>query len=306
MLSNFRKYQCTIADTVSFSGIGLHSGMLCNVRLIPSAPDTGVVFIRKDLSFNNFIPADYRYIHKSKLCTTLKASNSDAKVITVEHLLAAIKGNNIDNIKIEIDSQEIPILDGSAKEFDDIIKNVGVVEQKKFFKKYLIVKKNISVQTKNSSFSIAPSNCFEIECTVEFPNPIGKQAVKLGKSFSNIYDRVKSAKTFCYYEDIEAMKKNNLAKGGSLENAIVIKNGSILNSEFDDQTNYFAKHKTLDILGDLSLMNFNIIGKISVYYPGHELNRLGMLEIFSNLSNYSIYQYNKEKNFKSQDNMLFA
>ena len=102
------------------------------------------------------------------------------------------------------------------------------------------------------------------------------------------------------------MKKNNLAKGGSLENAIVIKNGSILNSEFDDQTNYFAKHKTLDILGDLSLMNFNIIGKISVYYPGHELNRLGMLEIFSNLSNYSIYQYNKEKNFKSQDNMLFA
>ena len=134
MLSNFRKYQCTIADTVNFSGIGLHSGMLCNVRLIPSAPDTGVVFIRKDLSFNNFIPADYRYIHKSKLCTTLKASNSDAKVITVEHLLAAIKGNNIDNIKIEIDSQEIPILDGSAKEFDDIIKNVGVVEQKNFLK----------------------------------------------------------------------------------------------------------------------------------------------------------------------------
>ena len=108
--------------------------------------------LEKTLSFNNFIPADYRYIHKSKLCTTLKASNSDAKVITVEHLLAAIKGNNIDNIKIEIDSQEIPILDGSAKEFDDIIKNVGVVEQKKFFKKYLIVKKNISVQTKNSSF----------------------------------------------------------------------------------------------------------------------------------------------------------
>ena len=303
---NCKKNQCTIADIISFSGIGLHSGNLCNVRLIPSAPDTGIVFIRKDLESNNFIPADYKYIHKSNLCTTLKANNSNAKVITVEHLLAAIKGNSIDNIKIEIDSQEIPILDGSAKVFDDIIKKVGVAEQKNFFKKYLIVKKNISVQTKRSSFSITPSNYFQIECTVDFPDPIGKQTIKLGRNFSDIYNKVKGAKTFCYYEDIEMMKKNNLAKGGSLENAIVIKDGTILNSDFDNQTNYFAKHKTLDILGDLSLMNLNIIGKISVYFPGHELNRLGMLEIFSSFDNYSIYQYNKEQEFKSHDNMLFA
>ena len=121
-----------------------------------------------------------------------------------------------------------------------------------------------------------------------------------------VYNSVKDAKTFCYYEDIEAMKKNGLAKGGSLENAIVIKDGKIMNSNFNHQSNYFAKHKTLDIIGDLSLMDLNIIGNISVYFPGHELNRLGMQEIFSNYSNFRIYQHNKSKDFTSQENILTA
>ena len=114
--------QKTISKQVSFSGIGLHSGNRCNVTLKPGDPDTGIVFIRKDLTVNNLIPADYRYIHKSNLCTTLKAFNSEAIVLTVEHLLAAIKGNSIDNLIIEVDSQEIPILDGAAREYDNILK----------------------------------------------------------------------------------------------------------------------------------------------------------------------------------------
>ena len=127
---------------------------MCNVKLIPSAPDSGVVFIRKDLQTNNLIPADYKHIYKSNLCTTLKANNSDAKVLTVEHLLAAIKGNKIDNVKIEIDSQEIPILDGSSKEYDTINKKCrNLVEQKNSYKKFLIMKKKISIKSKNSSFS---------------------------------------------------------------------------------------------------------------------------------------------------------
>ena len=306
MYNNYKVLQRTISKPVNFSGIGLHSGMLCNVTLKPGDPDTGIIFIRKDLKYNNVIPADYRYIFKSNLCTTLKAYNSDAKVCTVEHLLASLKGNSIDNIQIELDSQEIPILDGAAREYDNIIKNIGTVEQHNKFKKFLIIKEEVYVENKNSTFKISPSNSLKINCTVEFPEPIGKQSISLGKNFVDIYNSVKDAKTFCYYEDIEDMKKNGLAKGGSLENAIVIKDGKIMNSNFNHQSNYFAKHKTLDIIGDLSLMDLNIIGNISVYFPGHELNRLGMQEIFSNYSNFRIYQHNQSKDFKSQENILTA
>ncbi len=306
MHNNYNDLQCTIAKPVSFSGIGLHSGMSCNVTLKPGDPDTGIIFIRKDLKHNNVIPADYKYIFKSNLCTTLKAYNSDAKVFTVEHLLASIKGNNIDNIKIELDSQEIPILDGAAREYDNIIKNTGIVEQKNKYKKFLIIKEKVYVKNNNSTFEITPSNSLEINCTVEFPEPIGKQSISLGKNFVDIYNNVIDAKTFCYYEDIEGMKKNGLALGGSLENAIVIKDGKIMNSNFNNESNYFAKHKTLDIIGDLSLMGLNIVGNISVYCPGHELNRLGMQEIFSNYSNFSIYQHNKSKDFTSQESILTA
>ncbi|MBF96856.1 MAG: UDP-3-O-acyl-N-acetylglucosamine deacetylase [Alphaproteobacteria bacterium MarineAlpha9_Bin4] len=306
MKNNYKVLQRTIAKPISFSGIGLHSGDLCNITLKPADPDTGIVFIRKDLENNNIIPADYRYIFKSNLCTTLKAYNSDAKVITVEHLLAAIKGNGIDNLKIELDSKEIPILDGSSKDFDIIIKNVSTVEQKNKYKKYLIIKNKVQVKNKNSTFEITPSNNFEINCTVNFPDPIGIQEVSLGKNLLDIYNNVKDAKTFCFYEDIETMKKNGLAKGGSLKNAIVIKDGKILNSNFKYKYDYFAKHKILDIIGDLSLMGLNIVGNLSVYYPGHELNRLGMQQIFSNYNNFSIYQYNKSKEFISQENILMA
>ena len=304
MINSYKILQRTISEKISFSGIGLHSGKMCNVKLLPAAPDSGITFIRKDLQTNNIIPADYKHIYKSNLCTTLKANNSDAKVLTVEHLLAAIRGNKIDNVKIEIDSQEIPILDGSSREYDTIIKKIGTCEQKNSYKKFLIIKDKISIKSKNSFFLIEPCNYLQINCTVDFPSPIGKQTIKLGKSFSEIYHNVKNAKTFCYYEDIETMRKNNLAKGGSLDNAIVIKNNTIMNNDFDNQPDYFAKHKTLDILGDLSLMELNILGNITVYFPGHELNRLAMLEIFSDYSNFSIYQYNKKEDFTFHQNIL--
>ena len=306
MRNNFKVLQRTIAKPVTFSGIGLHSGNLCNVTIKPSDPDTGIVFIRKDLDYNNIIPADYRYIQKSHLCTTLKACNSDANVLTVEHLLAAIKGNNIDNLKIEIDSQEIPILDGASRAYDNIIKNVGTVEQSNSFKKFLIVKERIYVENNISTFEVTPSKFLKINCTIEFPDPIGRQSIKLGNSYEDIYNNVMDAKTFCYYEDIETMKENGLAKGGSLDNAIVIKEGKVLNSNFDNLPNYFAKHKTLDIIGDISLMDLNIIGNISVYFPGHEINKLAMQEIFSNYSKFSIYQHNNNKDFISQESMLTA
>jgi len=296
--------QKTISKQVSFSGIGLHSGNRCNVTLKPGDPDTGIVFIRKDLTVNNLIPADYRYIHKSNLCTTLKAFNSEAIVLTVEHLLAAIKGNSIDNLIIEVDSQEIPILDGAAREYDNIIKSVGIISQNNKYKKFLVIKDKIEVKNKKSICNISPCNSFEVNCTINFPKPIGTQKISLGKSFESIYKKVMDAKTFCYFEDIEEMKKVGLAKGGSLENAIVIKDGTILNPNFNYQSDYFAKHKTLDVLGDFSLMGINIIGSISVYFPGHELNKLAMQKVFSKFSNYTIYQFNQTKKFVSKESFL--
>ena len=303
-MNNFNVLQRTIADSVSFSGIGLHSGNLCNVTLKPSEADTGIVFIRKDIKESNIIPADYKYINKSHLCTTLKSYNSDTKVLTVEHLLAAVKGNNIDNLIIELDSQEIPILDGSALGFDNIIKSVGTRENANKFKKFLFINKKIKVENENSLFTLEPSNLFKINCTVEFPSPIGRQSISLGNNYEDIYREVKDAKTFCFFEDIEVMKQNGLAKGGTLDNAIVIKDGNVMNSDFDNNIDYFAKHKTLDVLGDLALMGLNIVGSISVYFPGHELNRLAMNKIFSDYSNFRIYQFNKSDNFISRESIL--
>lgn len=305
-MSNYNILQRTISKTVSFSGTGLHSGGICNITLKPSEADTGIIFIRKDLKENNVIPADFRYIYKSNLCTTLKAYNSDAKILTVEHLLASIKGNSIDNLIIEVDSQEIPILDGSARDFDDIIKSVGTTEHINKFKKYLFINKKVIVKNENSVFTLEPFNELKINCTVNFPEPIGKQTVTIGNNYEDIYKEVMDAKTFCFFEDIEIMQKNGLARGGNLDNAIVIKDGKVINSDFDNSNNYFAKHKILDVVGDLSLMGLNLIGNISVYYPGHEINRLVMNEIFSDYSNFRIYQHNKNDNIISTESALTA
>ncbi len=305
-MNNYKILQRTILKPVSFAGIGLHTGVKCEVTLKPSEPDSGIFFIRKDLIRDNLIPADFRNIHKSHLCTSLKAYNSDADVLTVEHLLAAIKGNGIDNLKIEIDCKEVPILDGSAKSYDTIIKSVGVLEQHNFYKKFLIIKNKVSIKNGKSIFCISPSKSLEIDCMVDFPEPIGKQSIFFKGGFEDIYKNVKDAKTFCYFEDIEMMKRNGLAQGGSLENAIVIKNGMFLNPNFKNSPNYFAKHKTLDILGDISLIDLNIVGKISVCFPGHEVNKLGMQKIFAKYSNYSIYQHNNTKDFSELENSLSA
>ena len=164
----------------------------------------------------------------------------------------------------------------------------------------------ISDITEENVFELEPNNSLKISCTVDFSDPIGKQSVSLGNNYEDIYKKVMDAKTFCFFEDIEVMQKNGLARGGNLDNAIVIKNGKIINSYFENSTDYFAKHKTLDVIGDLSLIGLNLIGSLSVYYPGHEINRLVMNKIFSDYSNFRIYQHNKSENFISRENILTA
>ncbi len=284
--SNMQK---TIAKEVTFEGKGLHSGKNCKVRFLPARENSGIVFKRTDIAEDNVIPADFKYISNSNLCTTLKNYNGEAKIFTVEHLLAAVKGNDIDNILIECDSPEIPALDGSALEFDKIIKKAGIHYQENDFKKYIVVKKEIIVKNHNGSkITLRPSNEFKLKCLIKFPEPIGQQSLEFSKPLAEIYKEVFNARTFCFFEDIESMKNNGLAKGGSLKNAIVIKNNKILNESGLRDRNEFVKHKILDLIGDLALGNYNLMGSIEAICPGHEINKAILEKLFSSYNNYSI------------------
>ena len=281
--------QKTIAKEVTFEGKGLHSGKQCKVRLVPAHENSGIVFKRIDIEEDNIIPADFKYISNSNLCTTLKNYNSEAQIFTVEHLLAAIKGNDIDNILIECNSPEIPALDGSALEFDKIIKKAGVHYQENNFKKYILVKKEIVVKNASGSkITLRPSSEFKLKCLIKFPEPIGQQNLHFNKPLTEIYKDVFDARTFCFFKDIESMKNNGFAKGGSLENAIVIKNNKILNENGLRDSNEFVKHKVLDLIGDLALGNYNLMGSIEAICPGHEINKSILEKLFSSYDNYKI------------------
>ena len=281
--------QKTIAKEVSFEGKGLHSGQNCRVRLIPSRENTGIIFKRIDLPEDNIIPADFKYISNSNLCTTLKNYNGEAKIFTVEHFLAAIKGNDIDNILVECNSAEIPALDGSSLEFDKIIKKAGIHYQENSFKKYIVIKKEIIADNDcGSKIMLSPSNEFKLKCLIKFPEPIGQQSLEFNKPLTDIYKDVFTARTFCFFKDIESMKNKGLAKGGNLNNAIVIKNEKVLNKNGLRDRNEFVKHKVLDIIGDLALGNYNLIGSIDAICPGHEINKAILEKLFSSYDNYKI------------------
>ena len=281
--------QNTILREVTFEGKGLHSGKNCRVKLVPTQENTGIIFKRVDIAEDNIIPADFKYISDSNLCTTLKSYNSEASIFTVEHLLAAIKGNDIDNIMIECNSSEIPALDGSALEFDKIIKKAGIYHQYNSFKKYILVKKEITVNNDNGSkITLSPFKEFQMKCLIKFPDPIGQQSLEFNKPITEIYKDVFNARTFCFFKDIEHMKSNGLAKGGSLNNAIVIKNSIILNEDGLRDRNEFVKHKVLDLIGDLALGSYNLVGSIDAICPGHQINKAILEKLFSSYENYKI------------------
>ena len=292
--------QKTIAEKISFEGIGLHSGINSKVTLKPAKDNEGIIFSRYVNGQLHSIPGDFHHISQSNLCTTIKSNNGKIKVLTIEHLLAAIKGNDIDNIEILVEKEEIPALDGSALEFDKIIKKAKVISQSEY-KKFLSIKKHITIKKNKSIIDMYPSDKLVIECIIDFPTPIGIQKIKLGDSSHKIYEEVLKARTFCFFDDVEKMREIGLAKGGSLKNAVVIKNKTILNKNGLRTRDEFVKHKVLDMLGDFSLINYNIKAKIKAVCPGHEINKLAMQEIFSDFSNYNILQHrNKVEAYNSK------
>ena len=290
--------QKTIKKKLVFEGIALHSGALVKIALIPSEENTGIIFLRTDLKKNSVIKACWKNIVPASLCTKI-ANKDGVSVSTIEHLMFSLYALGITNLLIEINGPEIPIMDGSSKIFIDEILNNGLLNQKSTVS-HLIIKKTFEVGDKDRFIRYEPTNInsLEIDYTLEYKDQfIKKQNFRSMSVRKNILD-IAHARTFCHQEDLEKIFAMGLAKGGSLDNAIIISGNKILNQGGLRCKNEFVKHKALDCLGDLYLSNYFINGKITCNQGGHELTGRLLKKIFGNKKNYIIESSNLSANFK--------
>jgi len=286
--------QKTINKDITFNGIGLHSGLAVTMTVKPAAPNTGIIFKRIDLKENNVVVPNIFNVSSAVFCTTI-SNDHGASVSTIEHLMGALYGLGIDNALIEIDNQEVPILDGSAKLFVEAISKIGIKNSDTPIKIIKILRK-IEFVDGNKTITIEPSKIsldidFELKYTNEF---IGTQrnSVKVFESdLSDIYN----SRTFCLFEDIEKLKELGLAKGGTIDNAIVVKDNQVLNQNGLRNQKEFVNHKILDCMGDLYLAGYKIIGKIVCSQGGHKLTNQLLRKVFENDENFSLIEIT-EKN----------
>ena len=286
--------QKTIKNNVSFSGVALHSGLDVNVCIKPAEPNFGIVFKRVDFNENNLVYPNFMNVTNTSLNTTIE-NEFGVKVSTIEHLMGALFGLGIDNALIEIDNEEVPILDGSAKEFIEKIISSGLVVSESPIK-IIKINKEIKFIDGERFISIEPSTLsLDIDFELKFKNPIiGNQSNKV-KVFDDDLTDVYNSRTFCLFEDIELIKKKGLAKGGSLQNAIVVKDDEILNPEGLRNDKEFVNHKILDCIGDLYTSGYRVIAKIKCSQGGHYLTNQLLRKVFENKDNFSILEI-KEKN----------
>ena len=286
--------QKTLKKKINLSGIGLHSGKKVNISLVPQKPNAGIYFKRTDLLSNNIIYPSVFNVSSASYCT--KISNEyGVSVSTIEHLMAALYGKGIDNLLIEIDSEEVPILDGSSKNFVEAIDLVDLEISDQPIK-IITIDKEINYKDGEKSITFKPSKIsLEIDFEINFKNElISNQKNNINIYMDDLTDMFNS-RTFCLYEDIEKLKNMNLAKGGSLDNAIVVKQNKVLNKEQLRNEKEFVNHKILDCLGDLYLSGFKMVGKVTSCQGGHKITNQGLRKLLGNNENFSIIEL-KEKN----------
>ena len=286
--------QKTIKKNVTFSGVALHSGVNVNVTIKPADPNFGIVFKRVDLNNNNLVYPNFMNVSNTSLNTTIE-NEFGVKVSTIEHLMGALFGLGIDNALIEIDNEEVPILDGSAKEFIEkiILTGIDVSDQPI---KIIKINNEIKYSEGERFISAKPSTLtLDIDFELKYSNPLIGNQRNVVKVYEDDLTDVFNSRTFCLYEDIELIKKNGLAKGGSLENAIVVKDKEILNPEGLRNDKEFVNHKILDCIGDLYTSGFRIVASITCSRGGHYLTNKLLRKIFQNKDNFSIIEI-KEKN----------
>ena len=286
--------QKTVKKNVTFNGVALHSGVNVNVTIKPADPNFGIVFKRIDLKNNNFVYPNFANVTNTSLNTTVE-NEFGAKVSTIEHLMGALFGLGIDNALIEIDKEEVPILDGSAKEFIEKIILAGI-EVSEAPIKIIKINKEVTFSDGERFISIKPSTLsLDIDFELKYKNKILRNQRNKVKVYEDNLTDVYNSRTYCLFEDIELIKKNGLAKGGSLNNAIVVKDEEILNSEGLRNEKEFVNHKILDCIGDLYTSGFRIVASIKCSQGGHYLTNQLLRKVFENKENFSILEI-KEKN----------
>ena len=285
--------QKTLSKSVHVSGVGLHSGLSVDMKILPSDPNTGIVFKRIDLKKNNLVLPNLFNVTSTILCTTV-SNEFGVKVSTIEHLMASMYIAGIDNALIEINSEEVPIMDGSSKNFIDLFIQAGLTVSKIPIK-LIKVENRVLVEDGQKYISIDKSNAsLDIDFEIVYANQvIGTQRNKVNIYEDDLVD-IYQSRTFCLYEDVEKMRKIGLAKGGSLDNAVVVQDNKILNKEGLRNKLEFVNHKILDCIGDLYLSGYKIIGSIKCSQGGHQLTNHALRKVFENKENYSIIEI-KEK-----------
>ena len=286
--------QKTIKRSIKFDGIGLHSGKKVIMTLFPAQPNTGIIFKRSDVKNNNIIYTSIFNVSNASYCTKLTNENG-VTVSTVEHLMAALCGLGIDNLIVELNSEELPIMDGSAKNFVEKIEKIGFNISDQPIR-IIKINKKITYTDCEKFITFEPNKIsLEIDFEIKYKqNSILNQRNKKNIYMDDLRD-IYNSRTFCLFEDVEKLKKMGLAQGGSLNNAIVLKGNEVLNEEKLRNPNEFVNHKILDCLGDIYLSGYRMVGKITSSQGGHNVTNQGLRELFSNNENFSILEL-KEKN----------
>ena len=290
--------QKTIQSKITFNGVGLHTGKNVQLNLLPAYPNTGIIFKRIDLKTNNIVIPIYDNVTETTLCTTL-SNEYGVKVSTVEHLMGALYGLGIDNLLVEIDSQELPILDGSAKIFVEKILSAGLKSSSTPIK-LIKINKKVSYKDGDKYISLDKSKvASEIDFEINYKNKIiGIQRNKVNV-FNDDLKNIFESRTFCLFEDVEKLKKAGLAQGGSLDNAVVVDEDKVLNKDGLRNSEEFVNHKILDCMGDLYLSGYRIVGSLVTSQGGHSLTNQILRKLFSDKSNFSVIEI-KEKTLPYQ------
>jgi UDP-3-O-[3-hydroxymyristoyl] N-acetylglucosamine deacetylase len=285
-MSDASFHQRTLEQTVTTRGVGLHTGAQVTLTLRPAPADHGIVFHRVDLPGSPAIAATARNVVDTALATNL--GNGEARVGTVEHLLAALSGLGIDNLRVEVDGPEVPILDGSSGPFLYLVRSAGIriLEAPKSF---VVIRRPVVLRDGDREASLSPCDRLRIDCAIDFHHPlVPGQSLSIDFSSSTFTRELARARTFGFLKDVERMKSSGLARGGSLENAIVVDEFSILNPEGLRYPDEFVRHKALDALGDLALFGHPVIGLLRVSKSGHALHHRLVNRVLADATQYSV------------------
>jgi UDP-3-O-[3-hydroxymyristoyl] N-acetylglucosamine deacetylase len=282
--------QTTLANRVTLSGVGVHSGHAASVTLHPAEADSGIYFYRTNLDDgrDREIPADYRHVSATDLCTTIGVSG--ASVATIEHVLATLRGMEIDNCMIEVDGPEVPVMDGSAEAFIDAIDQAGIETLSKA-RRYIKVKKAVRVELGSSYAEFRPHDCRRIEIEIDFANPlVGRQSYAADMTADSFRRDIGRARTFGFYSDVKNLWARGFALGASLDNAIVIAEDRVMNPEGLRYKDEFVRHKALDAVGDLALAGAPVLGCYRSYRGGHKLNVMAVETLLADRDAWSLVE----------------